>query len=190
MQRVETSIRMMTLDKRHGTQSEETATGHHGPTARAIGLAAICLGKRANGPQQWTRAGADQEIQRSVPQSRFAHPRRRELQPGGAQAPPALQRMVRARPTMRGIDRRWGVTALTSGGAPSDRAGRAMAAAVAGVEAGCSRGKFRAGHRARCFLHRGSQERAAALPLRSKPLALPTFVSATTGAWRISITSL
>jgi hypothetical protein len=82
MQRVATSIRIMTPDQRHGTQSEETATGRHGPTARATGSAAICLGKRANALQQWTRAGARDTAFRS-PLSRPCPPRRRELQPGG-----------------------------------------------------------------------------------------------------------
>jgi hypothetical protein len=59
MQRVETSIRITTLDKRHWAENEETATGRHGPTGRVIGLAAICLGKRASALPHWTRAGAD-----------------------------------------------------------------------------------------------------------------------------------
>jgi hypothetical protein len=59
MQRVETSIRITRLDKRHWTENEEIATGRHGPTGRAIGLAAICLGKRASALPHWTRAGAD-----------------------------------------------------------------------------------------------------------------------------------
>jgi hypothetical protein len=45
MQTVETSIRITTLDKRQG-ENEETATAHHGPTGRAVGLVAICRGKR------------------------------------------------------------------------------------------------------------------------------------------------
>jgi hypothetical protein len=59
MQRVETSIRITTLDKRHWTGNEETATGRYGPMGRAIGLAAICLGKRASALPHWTRAVAD-----------------------------------------------------------------------------------------------------------------------------------
>jgi hypothetical protein len=52
MQTVETSIRITTLDNRQG-ENEETATAHHGPTGRAVGLVAICRGKRDSALQHW-----------------------------------------------------------------------------------------------------------------------------------------
>lgn len=63
MPRVETSIRITTLDKRQGTQDEATATAHHGPTGRPIGLAATCLGRRDRALQHRARAGASATTQ-------------------------------------------------------------------------------------------------------------------------------
>jgi hypothetical protein len=74
MQAVETSIRITRLDKRHGTENEETTTAHRGPSRRAIRLVVICRGKLDSVLDHWVGAGACVTIQSFQGHASFSFP--------------------------------------------------------------------------------------------------------------------
>jgi hypothetical protein len=74
MQAVETSIRITRLDKRHGTENEETTTAHRGQSRRAIRLVVICRGKLDSVLDHWVGAGACVTIQSFQGHASFSFP--------------------------------------------------------------------------------------------------------------------